>query len=296
MPGIDCRITNILIYEIMSELKIESTDEKLKRFFDTVLRMAHSTNSFPVNLDDVWWMMFGKKGSAVRYLKTYGKFKEGEDYAFTDGTVLEHKQEKAEVGLDKEYKDSSLQSDAFKDFKLRKDGKIIFSNERRSKRRPSRSCFLSVPCLEYLISTRNRGVFNVYINCIHQSGSCMEGYFLSSIGETFYNLISCSRIEDVFEFLVAMSEKKRQGIKFPVYLNEVFSLGFPSLQAAVDELKRLAGNGYMEGSHYVKGTTGNQPGYHLSLAGFDRLITIRSGLVARAYSIAVSGGQVRECY
>lgn len=126
---------------------------------------------------------------------------------------------------------------------------------------------------------------------LHQNVNRPEGYLLSAIGETFYNLTSCSRVEDVAEFLTVMGEKEKKGEKFPVYLNEVFSLGFLSLQRAIDELKHSVRDNYMEGKHYIKVSLGIQPGYHLSSRGFDLLITTRSGLVAKAYAMAVDEGK-----
>lgn len=273
----------------MNELNIKNPEEELKQFFDAVLKMRRSTDPFPVNLDDVWWLAFDQKGNAIRYLKISDKFKEGEDYIFKDNSAKPEEKTPEQI-FEEKYKYLSLQPDTLKDFKLKEEDDITFQNEKKSKGQPSKPCFLSVPCLEYLISTRNRSVFNVYMNYLHQNVNRPEGYLLSAIGETFYNLTSCSRVEDVAEFLSAIGEKEKRGVKFPVYLNEVFALGFLSLQAAINELKRPAGNGYMEGRHYIKVTEGKQPGYHLSPACFDRLITTRSGLTAKAYLMAVDEG------
>lgn len=274
----------------MDELQIKSSDEELKQFFDAVLKMRRSTDPFPVNLDDMWWLVFAQKKDAIRHLKTSDRFKEGEDYIFMDDRKGPKEKSSKQI-FEGKYKYISLQPDTLKNFKLKSEEDNTFREGKYSKGQPSKPCFLSVPCLEYLISTRNRDVFNVYMHYLHQNVNRPEGYLLSAIGETFYNLTSCSRVEDVAEFLTVMGEKEKKGEKFPVYLNEVFSLGFLSLQGAIDELKHSVRDDYMEGRHYIKVSSGNQPGYHLSSRGFDLLITTRSGLVAKAYAMAVDEGK-----
>ncbi|QNE38971.1 hypothetical protein F1C16_05090 [Hymenobacter sp. NBH84] len=69
----------------MQELiKIELTDgsltesAKLKDYFTTIFEAEKSGEKFPVNLDDVWPIGYGRKNTAVKALKK--KFIEGVDY------------------------------------------------------------------------------------------------------------------------------------------------------------------------------------------------------------------------
>lgn len=85
------------------------------------------------------------------------------------------------------------------------------------------------------------------------------------------------------DFLVSMHYRVGRGQKHPIYLNEVFSLGFPSLQAAIEELRNPMTDEYVEGRDYIRVTEGEQHGYFLSFNAFDRLIVPRSPLASLAY-------------
>lgn len=53
-------------------LTTDSSEEQLKAYFNGLLTIARTqTNDFPVNLEDVWRLVYKEKGKAVRALKTY---------------------------------------------------------------------------------------------------------------------------------------------------------------------------------------------------------------------------------
>lgn len=56
----------------------ESTDDDLKRYFEGVLQLSKSNEEYPVNLEEVWPLVYGQKGDAVGALKK--RFEEGIDY------------------------------------------------------------------------------------------------------------------------------------------------------------------------------------------------------------------------
>lgn len=58
----------------------ESGMEEVKRYFTAVLNLAKSNEEFPVNLDEVWMLVYGRKQEAVRALTTSEQFIEGVDY------------------------------------------------------------------------------------------------------------------------------------------------------------------------------------------------------------------------
>lgn len=41
-------------------LSKESSNEELKTYFNAVLELSQSNNEFPVNLDDVWMLVYGR--------------------------------------------------------------------------------------------------------------------------------------------------------------------------------------------------------------------------------------------
>lgn len=62
------------------QLTKQSTDQEIKAYFEEVLRMSRDSEEFPVNLDEVWPLVFGRKQEAVRALKNDRLFVENIDY------------------------------------------------------------------------------------------------------------------------------------------------------------------------------------------------------------------------
>ena len=67
-------------YLSMTDLVLskQSSDNDIKRYFEAVLELSKSDNEFPINLDEVWMLVYSEKGKAVRALKD--NFIEGVDY------------------------------------------------------------------------------------------------------------------------------------------------------------------------------------------------------------------------
>ena len=62
------------------QLTKQSTDQEIKAYFEEVLRMSKDSEEFPVNLDEVWPLVFGRKEEAVRALKNDRLFVENIDF------------------------------------------------------------------------------------------------------------------------------------------------------------------------------------------------------------------------
>lgn len=56
----------------------ESSESEIKAYFNAVLKLSQSDNEFPINLDDVWPLVYNQKSDAVASLK--GNFIEDVDY------------------------------------------------------------------------------------------------------------------------------------------------------------------------------------------------------------------------
>ncbi len=56
----------------------ETSEGDLRQYFEAVLRLAEQNEEFPVNLDEVWPLVYSKKRAAVKSLKQ--NFVEGVDY------------------------------------------------------------------------------------------------------------------------------------------------------------------------------------------------------------------------
>ena len=59
-------------------LSKESSESEIKRYFNAVLELSESDNEFPVNLDEVWMLVYGRKSDATEALQR--DFIENVDY------------------------------------------------------------------------------------------------------------------------------------------------------------------------------------------------------------------------
>lgn len=110
-------------------LSKESSENELKCYFEAVLKLAQSANEFPINLENVWMLVYSEKGKAVRALKK--DFIEGIDYH------------------------------------LAQNGKVIKTVEIQNG--ITADYYLSTSCLEYFIARKVRPVFEVYRQVFHKA-------------------------------------------------------------------------------------------------------------------------------
>ena len=132
----------------MQQLTKQSSEAEIKAYFCAVLNLYESDEEFPVNLDDVWPLVYARKDNAVRALQNNDLFIQDIDYqvfpksAEQDGDVLNLLRQNAE-----------------------QDGK-------RSKQwggNNQATFMLSVPCLEFFIARKVRPVFEVYRQVFHKA-------------------------------------------------------------------------------------------------------------------------------
>lgn len=122
------------------QLTKQSTDQEIKAYFENILRMSRDSEEFPVNLDDVWPLVFGRKEEAVRALKNDRLFVENIDYQ-----VLRKNAENS--------------------------GTFTQGCAKPQGGRPTNVYMLSVPCLEFFIARKVRPVFEVYRQVFHKVAS-----------------------------------------------------------------------------------------------------------------------------
>lgn len=115
----------------MKQLTKQSSEAEFKAYFCAVLNLSESDEEFPVNLDDVWPLVFGRKQEAVRALKNDKYFFEGIDYQ-----------------------------------PLRKDAQRADNGQFNGADKVT--YMLSVPCLEFFIARKVRPVFEVYRKVFHK--------------------------------------------------------------------------------------------------------------------------------
>lgn len=64
----------------MNQLTKQSSESEIKAYFEGIAKLMQSNELFPVNLEDVWQLVYSTKGKAVQTLKRSELFIEGLDY------------------------------------------------------------------------------------------------------------------------------------------------------------------------------------------------------------------------
>lgn len=124
---------------MIQQLTKQSTAKEIKSYFEEVLKLSKDSKEFPVNLDDVWPLVYAEKGKAVRALKSNDLFVEGFDYIL-----------------------------------LAQNGKQDGNNGKQVNSWGGNNqvtYMLSVPCLEFFIARKVRPVFEVYRQVFHKVAS-----------------------------------------------------------------------------------------------------------------------------
>lgn len=119
----------------------ESSESEIKQYFSKVLELSQSGNEFPINLDEVWPLVYERKKAAIEAIVKSNLFVQDVDYQI--------------LPIYRQNSCASLQA------------------PRRG--RPTDEYHLSLPCMEFLIARKVRPVFEVYRTVFHSvvAGSTM---------------------------------------------------------------------------------------------------------------------------
>ena len=117
---------------VIIRLKNDTPQTEIKTYFTKILELKQAGNPFPVNLDEVWPLVYARKDKAVRVLTS--EFIDGEDY-ITQSVDFQRFPQNGESKIGGDFKTVKY--------------------------------FLSVPCLEYFIAKRVKAVFEVYRSVFH---------------------------------------------------------------------------------------------------------------------------------
>ena len=120
-------------------LSKNSSSDDIRRYFEAIFKLAQSHEQYPVDIDEVWMLVYSERGKAVRAWKT--NFIEGEDF----------------VALAQNGKQNNLHSGGA--------NKIDYK--------------LSLPCMEYFIARKVRPVFDVYRQVFHKTAELAQQRQLS---------------------------------------------------------------------------------------------------------------------
>lgn len=115
-------------------LNKESSKNDLLRYFKAILKLQKLNESFPVNIDEVWMLVYTNRNKAIYSLRS--NFIEGED------------------------------------FDLYQMGKVVSSKELRNGIKIDAK--LSVSCMEYFVARKSRSVFDVYRKVFHKAAEILQ--------------------------------------------------------------------------------------------------------------------------
>lgn len=138
------------------QLTKQSSDSEIKAYFIQVLNLSRSKEEFPVNLDEVWPLVFKFRSDAVRALTRSNLFVKDIDYQ-----VLSTNAQKSGVFSQNAQKSGVFPQNGEKSDDTQADGKSVMG-------RPQNTYMLSVPCLEFFIARKVRPVFEVYRQVFHK--------------------------------------------------------------------------------------------------------------------------------
>lgn len=140
----------------MISLTKQSSYSEIKAYFIQVLNLSRSKEEFPVNLDEVWPLVFKFRSDAVRALSKNNLFVKDIDYQ-----VLSTNAQKSGVFSQNAQKSGVSTKNGKKSGSTQDEGKSVMG-------RPQNTYMLSVPCLEFFIARRVRPVFEVYRQVFHK--------------------------------------------------------------------------------------------------------------------------------
>lgn len=124
-------------------LSKESSESEIKAYFNAVLKLSQSDNEFPINLDEVWPLVYSRRQEAVRALTSNEQFIGNVDY-------------------------QAVRKDAQQDYNpLAKNGKQDSINGWGGNNKID--YYLTVSCMEFFIARKVRPVFEVYRQVFHHT-------------------------------------------------------------------------------------------------------------------------------
>lgn len=248
----------------MKQLTKESSQEELRAYFALVLDYAKTQDEFPVDLDDVWPLVYSMKQHAVAALRESDVFFEGEDFVSEKSKAIftENRENKSECSSDEKVETRGRKEEKY---------------------------YLTTSTFEFFIARKVRPVFDVYRKCLHAMNRRDENFLWAAVAPTSFTLTNQTPANEIAEFIHDMYKLESDGDKYPIYLLEVFAIAYPTLLAAIEALKDLR-----EGFDYTYIKEGDRQGYYLSIEGFNWLIANKAQIVTNAYKIAIERGWYPE--
>ena len=208
----------------MNQLTKKSSESEIKAYFEGIAKLMQSNELFPVNLEDVWQLVYATKGKAVQTLKRSELFIEGVDYQ-----IFNQKVKKSGV-FNQEEKNSDFMG------------------------RPTQIFMLSVPCLEFFIARKVRPVFEVYRKVFHKVVDTVQ----STIISTFQPISFVDSLEPLAELnrsIMARFKRLQEmsgGCSCVTQVLKAYREGYLIYRGCISDLTFLEGVAKCDGAEYLK--------------------------------------------
>lgn len=208
----------------MNQLTKKSSESEIKAYFEGIAKLMQSNEPFPVNLEDVWQLVYATKGKAVQTLKRSELFIEGVDYQ-----IFNQKVKKSGV-FNQEEKNSDFMG------------------------RPTQVFMLSVPCLEFFIARKVRPVFEVYRKVFHKVIDTVQSATIS----TFQPISFVDSLEPLAELnrsIMARFKRLQEmsgGCSCVTQVLKVYREGYLIYRGCISDLTFLEGVAKCDSTEYLK--------------------------------------------
>ena len=208
----------------MNQLTKKSSESEIKAYFEGIAKLMQSNEPFPVNLEDVWQLVYATKGKAVQTLKRSELFIEGVDYQ-----IFNQKVKKSGV-FNQEEKNSDFMG------------------------RPTQVFMLSVPCLEFFIARKVRPVFEVYRKVFHKVVDTVRSTTIS----TFQPISFVDSLEPLAELnrsIMARFKRLQEmsgGCSCVTQVLKAYREGYLIYRGCISDLTFLEGVAKCDGAEYLK--------------------------------------------
>lgn len=208
----------------MNQLTKQSSESEIKAYFEGIAKLMQSNEPFPVNLEDVWQLVYSTKGKAVQTLKRSELFIEGVDYQ-----LFNQKVKKLGV-FNQEEKNSDFMG------------------------RPTQVFMLSVSCLEFFIARKVRPVFEVYRKVFHKVVDTVQSTTISTFQPISF-IDSLEPLAEINRSIMARFKRLQEmsgGCSCVTQVLKAYREGYLIYRGCINDLTFLEGVAKCDGTEYLK--------------------------------------------
>lgn len=225
------------------KLTKDCPEATIKSYFQGILKLTRENKEFPVDLDDVWMLAYGRRQESVRSLRE--SFIENVDFISknytqsADNQFLRRNAQKSEDSDKTRTKDVFGEDTNTTEMQLQSVDNQFFHQkvENSKKGRPIEKYYLSVSCLEFFIARKIRAVFEVYRQVFHKVAEKPKKAIVHKpTSKEMLRLTAESTREEIEAYFLEIKMKCADNNKFPVPVDEVWGMRFTAKRRVMDKL------------------------------------------------------------